>query len=126
MTCVRTGVSRLVLRRLSSSKVRPKTISQFKKNLLAIIRPRKNPTYSIRDILGTKLLTKLRVEFSALNGHRFKHNFICLRPMCVCGTGTEDNEHFLLHYPLYSILRQRTMSIFSCITLYTAYCARGQ
>ena len=26
--------------------------------------------------------------------------------MCVCGTGTEDNEHFLLHCPLYSILRQ--------------------
>ena len=26
--------------------------------------------------------------------------------MCVCRTRTEDNEHFLLHYPLYSILRQ--------------------
>ena len=26
--------------------------------------------------------------------------------MYVCGTGTEDNEHFLLHCPLYSILRQ--------------------
>ena len=26
--------------------------------------------------------------------------------MCVCGTGTEDNEHLLLHCPLYSILRQ--------------------
>ena len=62
--------------------------------------------YNIRDILGIKLLTKLRVEFSALNGRRFKHNFACLSPMCVCGTGTEDNEHFLLHCPLYSILRQ--------------------
>ena len=44
----------------------------------------------------------LRVEFSALNGHRFKHNFACLSTMCVCGTGKENNEHFLL----YSILRQ--------------------
>ena len=26
--------------------------------------------------------------------------------MCVCGTGTEDNEHFPLHCPQYSILRQ--------------------
>ena len=26
--------------------------------------------------------------------------------MCVCGTGKEDNEHFLLYCPLYSILRQ--------------------
>ena len=25
--------------------------------------------------------------------------------MCVCGTVTQDNEHFLLHCPLYSILR---------------------
>ena len=92
---------------LLDNKVRnSSSISQFKKNLLGIIRPSKNPTYNIRDILGIRLLTKLRVEFSALNGHRFKHNFVCLSPMCVCGTGTEDNEHFLLHCPLYSILRQ--------------------
>ena len=38
--------------------------------------------------------------------HRFKHNFACLSPVCFFGTGTEDNEHFLLHCPLYSILRQ--------------------
>ena len=92
---------------LLDNKVRNSpSISQFKKNLLAIIRPSKNPTYNIRDILGIRLLTKLRVEFSALNGHRSKHNFACLSPMCVCGTGKEDNEHFLLHCPLYSILRQ--------------------
>ena len=61
---------------LLDNKVRNSpSISQFKKNLLAIIRPSKNPTYNIRDILGIKLLTKLRVEFSALNGHRFKHSF---------------------------------------------------
>ena len=92
---------------LLDNKVRNSpSISQFKKNLLAIIRPSKNPTYNIRDILGIKLLTKLRVEFSALNVHRFKQNFACLSPMCVCGTGTEDNEHFLMHCPLYSILCQ--------------------
>ena len=82
------------------------SISQFKKKLLAIIRPKINPTYNIRDILGIRLLTKLRVEFSALNGHRFKHNFACLNPTCICGTGKEDNEHFLLHCPLYNMLRQ--------------------
>ena len=82
------------------------TISEFKKNLLAIIRPSKNPTYNICDTLGIRLLTMLRVEFSALNGHRFKYNYDCLSPMCVYGTGKENNEHFLLHCPLYSILRQ--------------------
>ena len=35
--------------------------------------------------------------------------------MCVCGTGAEDNEHFLLHCPLYSILRQELFDQFSDI-----------
>ena len=26
--------------------------------------------------------------------------------MCICGTGKEDNGHFLLHCPQYSILHQ--------------------
>ena len=82
------------------------SVSQFKGDLLSTIRPSKNPTYNIRDIQGIRLLTMLRVEFSALNEHRFKHNFACLSPNCVCGTGTEDNEHFL------------------CIVFYTAYCAK--
>ena len=59
------------------------SISQFKKNLLAIIRPSKNPTYKIRDIQGIRPLTMLRAEFSASNGHRFKHNFACLSSMFV-------------------------------------------
>ena len=92
---------------LLENKVRNSpSISHFKKNLLAITWPGKNPTYNTCDIQGMKLLTKPRVEFSALNGHRFKHNFGCLSPICVCGTCTEDNEHFILHCPLYSILRQ--------------------
>ena len=30
----------------------------------------------------------------------------CLSPMFVCGTGKRENEHFLLHCPLYSKKRQ--------------------
>ena len=41
------------------------SISQFEKNLFAIIRPSKYPTHNIRDIQGIRLLTMLRVEFSA-------------------------------------------------------------
>ena len=93
---------------LLDNKVRNSpSISQFKKNLLAIIRRSKSLTYNIRDILGIKLLTKLRVEFSALNGHRFKHSCTCVSPMCVSVT-----------------LVQRTKSIFSCTALYTAYFAK--
>ena len=42
-------------------------------------------------------LTKLRVEFSTLNEYRFRHNFDCVSPLCLCGMGNEDNAHFLLH-----------------------------
>ena len=42
----------------------------------------------------------LRLEFSALNEHRFRHNFSCISPMCACNTRIEDNAHFFLHCPL--------------------------
>ena len=47
--------------------------------------------------MGTKLLARLRVEFTDLCYHKFGHNFNCPNPSCLYLTGTEDNEHFLLH-----------------------------
>ena len=73
------------------------SISEFKRILLAIVRPHKNPLYCLSDIEGVKKLTKLRVNFSPLNEHRFRHNFDCSSPTCVCGRGIENNGHFLLH-----------------------------
>ena len=58
--------------------------------------------FNIYDIEGIKLLTRLRVEFSNLSNHRYGHNFCCPSPICLCETGTEDNEHFLLHCPRFS------------------------
>ena len=78
---------------------------QLKHKLLEIVRPLGNSTYKICDISGVKLLTKLRVHFSALNEHRFKHAFDCLSPVCFCGKDNENNKHFLLHCPLYDVLR---------------------
>ena len=83
-----------------------KSLFQFKHKLLEIVRPQGNSTYNICDISGVKLLTKLRVHFSALNEHRFKHAFDCLSPVCFCGKDNENNEHFLLHCPLYDVLRR--------------------
>ena len=82
------------------------SLAVFKSKLLRIIRPEKNPVYNIYDISGVKLLTRLRVNFSPLNEHRFRHNFECLSPMCICGTAREDNEHYLLHCPQFNALRQ--------------------
>ena len=69
--------------------------------------PRKDLSiYGIRDIVGIKRLTKLRVEFSALNEHRFRHNFDCVSPLCLCGMGNEDNAHFLLHCHRFDVMRR--------------------
>ena len=82
-----------------------KSLFQFMHKLLEIVRPLGNSTYKSCDISGVKLLTKLRVHFSALNEHRFKHAFDCLSPVCFCGKDNENNKHFLLHCPLYDVLR---------------------
>ena len=58
-----------------------------------------NPVCNIYDILGIKLLAKLRVSFSPLKENRFQHNFDCLNPACICGTGKGDNEYYLQHCP---------------------------
>ncbi len=81
------------------------SIAEFKRKLLAAIRPLGNSTYNIHDIDGVRSLTKLRLNFSALNEHRFRHNFDCLNPICSCGTGKEDNEHYLLHCPEFDLMR---------------------
>ena len=47
----------------------------------------------------------LRLEFSALNEHKFRYSFQCVSPMCACNTGLEDNEHFFLHCPLFIPMR---------------------
>ena len=75
------------------------SLAVSKRKLLRFIRPGKNTVYNIYDIFGIKLLTRLRVNFSPLNEHRFRHNFDCLSPICICGTGKEDNEHYLLNCP---------------------------
>ena len=51
---------------------------------------------------GSTTINPLRVEFSDLREHGFKHNFQCSSPMCFCQTGIENNEHFFLHCPHHS------------------------
>ena len=52
--------------------------------------------YEVRSIHGIRCLAKLRLRFSPLNEHKFRHSFDCLNLFCMCKTGIEDNEHFLL------------------------------
>ena len=81
------------------------TLGEFKGKLLAKIRPNMKSVFEVRDIRGVRCLTKLRVKFSPLNEHKFRHNFESLSPICACNSGIEDNEHFLMHCPIYDQMR---------------------
>ena len=83
------------------------TVLKFKKGLLAFIRPKMNPVYNIHDPIGLKFLTRLRVNFSHLREHKFRHNFLdTLNPLCSCGLEIESTKHYLLHCPFYTCIRR--------------------
>ena len=74
------------------------SIAIFKSRLLSFIRPIQNDVYNIFDPIGLKLLTRLRLDLSHLNEHRFRHNFQdCLNHLCSCSLQIEDTMHYLLH-----------------------------
>ena len=77
-----------------------------KSKVLKLSRPQKKSSYKICDIDGVGYLTKLRLKFSMLNEHKFRHNFDSLKPFCACGNEKEDIEHFFLHYPRFYLVRQ--------------------
>ena len=70
-------------------------MSIFKSNLLAFIRPVQNNIFNILDPQGLKLLTRLRLGFSHLSKHRFRHNFQeCMNPVCSCSLEIKDTSHY--------------------------------
>ena len=79
----------------------------FKKHILDFIRPLPNSIFNIHNPLGIKYLTRLRIGFSHLKEHKFRHNFQdSVGPMCSCGSDTETAKHFLLHCPNFHLQRQ--------------------
>ena len=73
------------------------SIVAFKSKLLSFIRPSKRSIFHVNDPEGVKYLTRLRLRFSHLNEHRFRHGFLdTLNPLCNCSLEVEDNEHFFL------------------------------
>ena len=66
--------------------------------LLKIGRPNQCSVYRIHNLIGLKLLTRLRVVLSYLNGHRFNQNFqSCINHLWNCSLKIESTTHFLLH-----------------------------
>ena len=53
--------------------------------------------FFIHDPQGAKLLSRLRLKFSHLNEHKFRHNFKeYVSPMCACRLEIESTQHFFL------------------------------
>ena len=66
-----------------------------------------NSIYNIHNPLGVKYLTRLRIGFSHLKEHEFKHNFQdAIDPMCSCSSGVETTIHFFHHCANFTTQRQ--------------------
>ena len=80
------------------------SISRFKAVLHSFLRPKPSPTFQLGNIPGFTFLTRLRLGFSHLREHKFRHGFIdSVDPFCNCrGNFLETAEHFLLHCSNYS------------------------
>ena len=73
------------------------SIKQFKLMLTNFLSLNQISLFSIHDPVGVKLLMRLRLQFSHLNEHKFRHNFNdCVSLMCDCGAETETTGHFFL------------------------------
>ena len=78
-----------------------KSVSAFKK--LIKCEKKENSLFSIYDPLGVKLLTRLKLQFSHLNEHKFRLGFEdTINTMCACGSEVKTTEQFLLRCHLYS------------------------
>ena len=67
--------------------------------------------FSIHDPTGVKRLTRLRLKFSHLNEHKFRHNFKdTVVAMCDSGTETETTEYFFLTCPFFVTERQKLLN----------------
>ena len=73
------------------------TYASFRKMFLNFIKPTGNSTYKIYDLLGIKLLTRLRLGFSHLSEHKFRHKFAdSLNPLFSCSLETESTENYTI------------------------------
>ena len=83
----------------------------FHSTILKFIRPSPNSFYGCQNIMGIKLVTRLRLGLSRLRKHKFKRSFQDkLNPLCNWGMDVESSTHFLLQCPSYINERCTLMS----------------
>ena len=50
------------------------SVNKFKEIIPSFIRPKENSVFALLDTKGIKLLTRLRLNFSRLSEHKFRHS----------------------------------------------------
>ena len=84
------------------------SVKQFIVVLKNVFSLKQRSLFSIHDPVGVKLLTRLRLQFSHLNEHKFRHNFKdCVSPMYDCGAEKETTSHFFLRCQLFANEREK-------------------
>ena len=74
-------------------------------SLLNFTWPSASKVYNINDMISIKLITRLRLCFSHLSDHKFKHNFQdTLNMFCSCSIEIESTSHYFLHCHFFGAL----------------------
>ena len=90
------------------NKLKPKvrnaqSIYKLKKSITI---KQENSLYNVHDHVGVKFLSRLRLQFTHLNEHKFKHGVNGrVNPVCPCGAEVKTAEHFLLRCQCFSTRR---------------------
>ena len=83
----------------------------FRNTLLKFTRPAQRKTFNINDSVGVKLLTRLRLGFSHIREHKFRHDFRdILNPLCRCSIEAETTAHYFLRCHFYNTNRSALMN----------------
>ena len=83
----------------------------FLNTLLKFIRPLQRKMFSINDSVGVKLLTRLRLGFSHLREHKFRHGFRdILNPLFPHSIKAETNADYFLRCHFYNANRSVLMN----------------
>ena len=83
--------------RLSTEIHNSTSCQEFRKSLLSFIKPTSSSLFSIHHPVGIKLLVTLRLGFTHLREHKFRHNFHdTLNPLCSCSLEPETTSRYLL------------------------------
>ena len=79
-----------------------------KKHLISLFRPHPCSIFGIHDPISLRHLFQLRVGLSKLREHKKRHNFADTpSDKCLCKTGVENTDHFLIQCPFYNSLRSK-------------------